>query len=143
MKNRTRKRLLAPRQQRALGRQPFSYPFRHWYALQGGLTPVLCADLFRTERLLRSIRKRRVGYDRVGDYRISTVFLCLDHGFLPDAPPLLYETLVMAPDREDIPDVLDGLQWRYRTRDEAVRGHRETVQRVENALASGAAQKAE
>ncbi len=37
---------------------------------------------------------RRVGYDENSRYRISTVFLGLDHRFGGEGPPLVFETMV-------------------------------------------------
>jgi hypothetical protein len=41
-----------------------------------------------------SIESRRVGNDYIGPYRVSTVFLVLDHRYTLDGPPLLFETMV-------------------------------------------------
>lgn len=64
-------------------------------------------------------RTRRVGYTRVGKLRVSTVFLGIDHNFLEDGPPLLFETMVFGDESE--------LQERYSTYEEALIGHRATV----------------
>jgi hypothetical protein len=56
------------------------------------------------------------------DYRISTVFLGLDHSFSEDEEPLLFETLVF--DGE-----LEGEMERYSTWDEAVEGHAKMIKR--------------
>jgi hypothetical protein len=66
--------------------------------------------------------KRRVGDDTVGDVRVSTVFLGLDHSF-GGGPPLLYETMVFG-------GPLDGEQERYSTRAEAEAGHATMLARV-------------
>ena len=70
---------------------------------------------------------RRVALDNVGDVRISTVFLGLDHSF-GYGPPLLFETLVFGGE-------LDKEMERYTTWDEAVKGHKVMVKRVEEAEA--------
>ena len=59
----------------------------------------------------------------VGESRISTVFLGLDHRFGDDGPPLLFETMVFG-------GTLDQKQDRYATRQEAMRGHDSMVSRV-------------
>lgn len=56
------------------------------------------------------------------EYRISTVFLGLDHSFSEDAEPLLFETLIF--DGE-----FDGEMERYSTWDEAVEGHAKMIKR--------------
>lgn len=37
---------------------------------------------------------RQVARDVIGPYRVSTVFLGLDHSFTTDGPPLIFETMV-------------------------------------------------
>lgn len=70
---------------------------------------------------------RRIAFDVVGRYHVSTVFLGIDHGWL-GGPPVLWETMVF--DRES------GSQWRdewchrYSSRDEAALGHSMTVSLV-------------
>jgi hypothetical protein len=60
---------------------------------------------------------RKVAYDEVGGYRISTVFLGMDHSF-GGGPPLLFETMVFP-----------GESWgevyceRYSTWEQAEAGH--------------------
>lgn len=88
-----------------------------------GQEPVPCDDLIEWARWFEaSIHVRAVAKTTVGDARVSTVFLGLDHRF--DAgPPLLFETLVF-----DGP--LDGEMDRYSTWAEAQCGHDAMVARV-------------
>jgi hypothetical protein len=58
---------------------------------------------------------RRVAHDVKGKLSISTVFIALDHSF-GEGEPMLYETMVFG-GRED-------MQERYRTREEALAGHK-------------------
>jgi len=37
---------------------------------------------------------RHAGLDRIGDSKISTVFLGIDHNFFKEGPPILWETMV-------------------------------------------------
>lgn len=62
---------------------------------------------------------RRVAWTMVGKYEISTVFLGLNHGF--GDVPLWFETMVFEPASESPRHDLD--MERYRTLDEARRGH--------------------
>ena len=62
---------------------------------------------------------RQIGDDMVGNVRVSTVFLGLNHNFR-DGEPLLFETLIFG-------GPLDGEMWRYSTYDQAERGHAEAV----------------
>lgn len=62
----------------------------------------------------------RVAQDFIGVVHISTVFLGIDHGFLPGGPPIVFETMIFEGEH-------DQDQWRYVTWDEAVRGHEYAV----------------
>lgn len=66
--------------------------------------------------------ERHVGDTTIGDARISTVFLGLDHSF-GHGKPLIYETMVFG-------GALDQECRRYSTRQEALDGHAEMVKRV-------------
>ena len=65
---------------------------------------------------------RRVANTLVGDMRVSTVFLGIDHNFLRDCEPLLFETMIF----ENGKAILD-YQKRYSTWDAATEGHAEAV----------------
>jgi len=71
-----------------------------YYTLEGK-TPVPCHDVAAWARWFEATRKgdgRRVAYGNVGPgVAISTVFLGIDHSF-GDGPPLLFETMIFAPD---------------------------------------------
>ena len=62
---------------------------------------------------------RIVGYDEIGKYRISTVFLSIDHQLFK-GPPLLFETMIFGDDEEE-PQV------RYSTWKKANKAHRTAV----------------
>jgi hypothetical protein len=69
-------------------------------------------------------------------FRISTIFLCIDHGFSDDGPPICFETMVFDkqghtakfPD-DDAEFVAheDFGQWRYATYEDAMAGHQQAV----------------
>lgn len=63
------------------------------------------------------------------DCEVSTVFLGMDHNFArheyPDATPILYETMVFGGE-------YDGNQRRYATRAEALKGHEEVVDEIQD-----------
>lgn len=73
-------------------------------------------------------RSKQVRQDFVGRYRVSTVWLGLDHSHGLGGPPLIFETMVFERRRARgifglyHPDVFD-IQWRYATEEEALRGH--------------------
>jgi len=65
---------------------------------------------------------RRVANNKIGEVRVSTVFLAVDHSF-GEGPPQLFETLVFDGPLSDEMD-------RYATWAEAVAGHAKMVERV-------------
>lgn len=90
----------------------------YWYL--NGHTPVSTADPGKA--FPRNPDKRRVALDEVGEARISTVFLGIDHQW-GSGPPLLFETMVFG-------GPMDEQQWRYSTWDEAEAGHHRVVEAV-------------
>lgn len=57
-----------------------------------GKRAVPCDDLMEWGRAFEAA-DRRVCHDQIGDIRISTVFLGVDHKW-GDGPPLLFETMI-------------------------------------------------
>lgn len=87
--------------------------------------PVPTDDIYEWGLMWRS-SDRIVKQEMVGDVRISTVFLGLDHNFLSalgEGRPLLFETMIFGGKH-------DQYQERYSTWDEAEVGHRVAVQLV-------------
>ena len=78
--------------------------------------------------------KRRVGLTMVetpqGKFEVSTVFLGLDHRFGGNGPPILFETMVFAPDT-DTP-MRDLYCARYCSWGEALSGHEKTVRKLKD-----------
>lgn len=66
---------------------------------------------------------RRIGSDKIGPSWVSTVWLGFDHGWMPDRPPILFETMIF-----DGP--WDGQVWRYYTEKEARAGHALVVELI-------------
>ncbi|KKM77691.1 hypothetical protein LCGC14_1367430 [marine sediment metagenome] len=64
---------------------------------------------------------RRVAFDSNENYRVSTVFLALNHNF-GDGPPILFETMVFKEGSSHDEDCR-----RYATQEEAKKGHAELV----------------
>jgi len=96
-----------------------------YYTLQGHKAvpssewPTLSAD------------QKRVAADNVGEAWVSTVFLVLNHSWIVDGPPLIFETMVF-----DGPH--DGFCDRYSTWDEAAAGHARVVANLQNHVAPDA-----
>ena len=66
---------------------------------------------------------RKVAKDMIGDVRISTVFIGLDHSWGGDSRPLLFETMIFGGPH-------DHYQRRYSTREAAITGHVEALRLV-------------
>lgn len=67
---------------------------------------------------------RRVALTETERYRVSTVFIGIDHRFGDAGPPLLFETMSF-----DLGTGVEDEQMRWSTYDEAVAGHWATVER--------------
>lgn len=85
--------------------------------------PVPCDDLLKWGRWIGHTR-RHVRHTIIGNTRISTVFLGLDHSFTDEALPILFETMIF-PDRDDY-------QTRCSTWREALKMHWDAVREVED-----------
>lgn len=79
-------------------------------------------DLMVWANWLEQCKERHVADEKIGDVRISTVFLGLDHSW-GDGPPLIFETMVFG-------GPLDQEQDRYTTWEQAEAGHKLMVERV-------------
>lgn len=94
-----------------------------------GTTPVPEPDLYAWGQWFQSA-DRHVGDDAIGDSRVSTVFLGIDHAFTDNGPPILFETMVFG-------GALDGEQGRCSTYEQAVVMHTAMCGRVREAMAAG------
>lgn len=90
------------------------------YILEGH-KPIACPDLKEWAIWLAGA-DRHVAVTRIGGFRVSTVFLGLDHSFC-DVPPLLFETMIYNDQDHEWLDY----QERYSTWAEAEAGHRRAV----------------
>jgi hypothetical protein len=57
----------------------------------------------------------------IADYRVSTVWLGIDHKYGGDGPPIIFETMIFGTGN------LSEMQWRYSTEEQALQGHLEVV----------------
>ena len=87
-----------------------------------GKRAVLCKDLQVWANGLDSTA-RMVATDFVGEVKVSTVFLGVDHNFSNQGPPILFETMVFG-------GMLDREQQRYATWEKAEAGHKRIVKKV-------------
>jgi len=90
-----------------------------FYVLDDDNKPVEASDIKKWAQFFES-EKRVIAQDQVRDARISTVFLGLDHNFMNEGPPILFETMIFG-------GRLDGEQYRYSTYDEAINGHKTAI----------------
>jgi hypothetical protein len=65
--------------------------------------------------------ERRVALDEIGEVRVSTVFLGMNHRW-GEGPPLLFETMTFGPFGEYC--------WRYTSWEEALAGHQRVVEAI-------------
>lgn len=95
------------------------------YILGEDQKPALCNDLMKWLEWFEDANESgslRIAEDSVGDYRVSTIFLGINHQFKYGDRPILYETIVFDKEGNDV------LQHRYSTREEALTGHQELIE---------------
>ena len=95
----------------------------NFYILQGHEAVPVGDDVHQWARMFEATEDRRVAETMVEDVRVSTVFLGLDHRFIDDGPPLLFETMIFGGDG-------DKDQWRCSTWEQAEAQHRRAVELV-------------
>ena len=93
------------------------------YILEDG-KPVAIDDVLKWGAWFEEDDNRRVAEDEVGEARISTVFLGLDHSF-GSGPPVLWETMIFGGEH-------DEYQERYTSRIDAENGHLRAIQLVKS-----------
>ena len=79
--------------------------------------PVPCSQ----KEMDQSLFPHTIASDMVGNVHVSTVFLCINHGWF--GPPLWFETMVFG-------GPYDMYQQRYETYEEAINGHKATLKRI-------------
>ena len=103
-----------------------------WYLLDEQGNPYLTKDMMAASELLSNVEKRRVGKveKEVAGHRIclSTVFLVLEHTDWSASPPrpALFETMLFI-DGDEIGSATE----RYATKEEALNGHKDILEKVE------------
>ena len=90
------------------------------YILEGK-QPIKVDDILEWARWYQT-GNRIVEQTQIGDVKVSTVFLGIDHA-LRCGEPILFETMIFGGDD-------DQCQARYSTWDEAVKGHRFACEKV-------------
>lgn len=82
----------------------------------------------QAEEFIHSERKI-VRQEYVGEKFVSTVMLTIDHNFLRYGDPILFETMIFGNNSG-----LESYCARYRTYQEALRGHNEVVEKLKQGL---------
>lgn len=101
-----------------------------YYKLDANHNVIRCADVMEWGRWFEDHDARRVGDTTVGAKRVSTVFLGLNHNFGESDDLIIFETMVFDADGQEEDCT------RYRTWDEAARGHAEVVAKLREAAQS-------
>lgn len=102
-------------------------PTRLYFKLDGHEV-VACDDVLEWAQWFETA-ERHVAEDVVEGFRVSTVFLGLDHGFRHRGPPVVFETMIFSPDGDT--EAMD----RYTTWEEAEAGHARMLQGLREELA--------
>jgi hypothetical protein len=89
----------------------------HAILQDGEIVPV---DLLTWALWFKDDEARRVGWTEINGVEVSTVFLGLNHNFMPGGAPLWFETMIFGGEH-------DQYQERYSTLEEAMRGHDRAV----------------
>ena len=92
------------------------------YILKGKI-PRIEPDLFKCGSWMEQRDKRRIDKTMVGDVKISTVFLGIDHGY--DGRVELFETMIFGGNHDQYCD-------RYATWTQSKKGHKRAVLLVKN-----------
>ena|SRR3990167_1756819 len=87
-----------------------------------GKIPIVEPDLIKWAQWME-IADRHVAKTIIGNVRVSTVFLGLDHSFKLGIQPILFETMIFGGEK-------DGYQSRYATWEQAIDGHKFACSKV-------------
>lgn len=89
--------------------------------------PIEEPDILKWAQWYEEFNNRVLKKDKIGELRISTVFLGIDHRLFDEGPPILFETMIFGGQH-------DKYQERYTSWDEALEGHRVALELVRNEL---------
>lgn len=93
------------------------------YILDASGNPQRCDDAIQWAMSFEQT-DRQVADDIIGNVRVSTVFLGLDHRFSGDGDPILWETMIFGGKQ-------DGYQDRYTSKESAIEGHQKALNLVQ------------
>lgn len=96
---------------------------KHWWFKDFWPHEVYEVSMAEWAKLFDDGEARTVAKTTVGDAKVSTVFLGIDHGDGRGSQPLIWETMVFASDGDEYTN-------RYWTYEQAANGHVEVVKRL-------------
>lgn len=82
------------------------------------------------QRMNGPIAYRIVKKTNVRGVEVSTVWLGIDHNWVAEGPPLIFETMTFGSEADEVGDI----QWRYSTEAEALAGHAQAVRLVQDSI---------
>ena len=91
-----------------------------WYILNKNNKPIPKPALEASMWLDKNDHRRTVKRDEIGDILVSTVFLGLDHAWLNEQTPVLWETMIFGGEH-------DQYQERYTSYEDALEGHEKAL----------------
>lgn len=95
-----------------------------WYTLDENNKPVVADSVIEAvEWLEENPERKALNQDYIDDVFISTVFLGLDHAWIPGGNPVLWETMIFGGEH-------DQYQERYTSYEDAVEGHQKALNLV-------------
>ena len=104
-----------------------------WYWKDGTIavdaeigTPEWEAQMRALDRKMGDPAYKRVALDNVKGFRISTVWLALDHAWIADNKPEIFETMVFNEDGEE------QYMERYSTEALSLEGHKKAVEKYDS-----------
>ena len=93
-----------------------------WYILDENNKPVKSPIIQYSEWIEANPERKAVKQEHIGDVRISTVFLGLDHAWNSDIP-VLWETMIFGGEHDQYMD-------RYTSIEDAIEGHQTALNLV-------------
>lgn len=89
---------------------------------------VVPATMKEANDMIGNHDKSIVKQETINGYFISIVFLAIDHNYLFEGAPIVFETMIC----DESTEIWKDYQKRYATWDEAVKGHERAVQWVKD-----------
>lgn len=93
------------------------------FILDSNDNPVPCDNLMVWGIWMETAANRKIALDTIGEVKISTVFLGLDHNYSGIGEPILFETMIFGGPHDQYQD-------RYTTKEEALIGHQKALDLV-------------